>query len=262
MKDITRVRGVGSAARRVALLAAMLILAAGTSQADRYGHGSERGRGGGHGYGDGAGRGQGVWQGGRTKGGGRGYGGGGRVYGGGRAYGGGGGGGRVYGGGRAYGGGGGYVYRGGGSRDYGRTYGGGGGRHFYGVRPIYVGGGSYCGGGSYYGSYGYRRFYPRSYVRVGIGFAAPHYSYSQSYTQYADPYVDSSPSVSIDVANEPPAGCYYYDPFCDEQFSNLDDYTEHVESHDHAKTIQIIQRDSGNTLRTLEFVGGYWSAQK
>ena len=50
---------------------------------------------------------------------------------------------------------------------------------------------------------------------------------------------------SIDVTNDPPAGCYYYDRFCDRQFSNLDDYTEHVESQDHPKTIEIIRKRLG-----------------
>jgi hypothetical protein len=75
------------------------------------------------------------------------------------------------------------------------------------------------------------------------------------------PPVETESSTQVDVTNEPPAGCYYYDRFCDRQFSNLDDYTEHVESQDHPKTIEIIQNDSGDTLRTLEFVGGYWSVQ-
>ncbi len=64
------------------------------------------------------------------------------------------------------------------------------------------------------------------------------------------------------MTNDPPAGCYYYDPFCDKRFANLDDYTEHVDSQDHAKTIEIVEKDSGERLRTLEFVGGYWVVQK
>ena len=76
------------------------------------------------------------------------------------------------------------------------------------------------------------------------------------------PPVETESGTQVDVTNNPPAGCYYYDRFCDRQFSNLDDYTGHVESQDHPKTIEIIRKDSGDRLRTLEFVGGYWNVQK
>ena len=76
------------------------------------------------------------------------------------------------------------------------------------------------------------------------------------------PPVETESGTQVDVTNDPPAGCYYDDRFCDRQFSNLDDYTEHVDSQNHPKTIEIIRKDSGARLRTLEFVGGYWSVQK
>jgi hypothetical protein len=75
------------------------------------------------------------------------------------------------------------------------------------------------------------------------------------------PPAETESGTRIDVANEPPAGCYYHDRFCDRQFSDLDEYTEHVESQDHPKTIEIVRQDSGARLRTLEFVGGYWRVQ-
>lgn len=68
-------------------------------------------------------------------------------------------------------------------------------------------------------------------------------------------------SNEIDVENEPPAGTYYRDRFCNRTFSTLDDYTEHLESKHHSQTIDIIERDSGERLRTLEFVDGYWQVQ-
>ena len=206
MNGLVSVRGAGSAALRVALLAAMLMLAAGLSQAAPDG---------------------------------------GRAYsgGGGRAYSGG--------GGRAYSGGGGRTYSGGG----GRAYSGGGGR-------TYGGGGRYYGGGRYRGPYGYRSMHPRTFVSLGIGPGLPYY-YPPAYRYYVEPYpVEVESGTSIDVTNEPPAGCYYYDRFCDRQFSNLDDYTDHLESQDHPKTIEIVQKDSGDGLRTLEFVDGYWSVKK
>jgi hypothetical protein len=243
MDSLVNVRGVGPAFRRVALFAAMLILAAGTSQADGSGgHGSDRGgrrsgrtwHGGERTHRDGGGRGdsRGWRDGGSRRGDGRSYGGGG---------------GRSYGGGRSHGGG--WSYGG-----DGRARGDVGSRHYW--------------GGGHGGFRGYRYVYPRTYIGLGIGYATPYYDYvpqpyAQPYPQYVEPNsVDSSPGGGIDVTNDPPAGCYYYDPFCDQQFANLDDYTEHVESHDHAKTIDIIERDSGERLRTLEFVDGYWSVQK
>jgi hypothetical protein len=292
MNGLACTRVAGSAALRVGLLAAMLMLAAGTSQADRDG-----GRGSGQGqrtHGRGGDRGN-------NGGGGRSYnGGGGRSYngGGGRTYGGGGGSGYTGGGGRTYGGGGGSAYNGGGGRRYkdgggsifsggggrsyggggGRTYIGGGGRSYGGGSRIYIGGGGpvYGGGSGCYGGvpyysgvryytpypYPYRYVRPRTVISFGIGLGLPYYC-PPTYRSYVEPYpVEVESSSSIDVENEPPAGCYYYDQFCDRQFSNLDDYTAHVDSQNHAKTIAIIRRDSGERLRTLEFVDGYWSVMR
>jgi hypothetical protein len=246
-------RGAGSAALRVALLAAMLVLAAGTSQADP-GDGRGYGRGGrmhggagerGHDRGgDRTRRGGGDRDYGRADGGhgGRSYGGGGQSYGGG---------GRSYGGGSQSYGGGGRSYGGGGHSYYGggQTYGG-----------YYRGGVRYYDGGRYYGSYGYRYARPRTIVRFGIGLGLPYYC-PPAYRYYAHPYPVSVES-GIDVTNEPPAGCYYYDRFCDRQFANLDEYTDHLDDQDHPQTIEIVREDSGDAIRTLEFVGGYWSVKQ
>ena len=66
----------------------------------------------------------------------------------------------------------------------------------------------------------------------------------------------------VDVTNEPPAGTYYHDRFCNRNFSTLDDYTDHLESKHHSQTIDIIERDSGQRVRTLEFVNGLWQPQQ
>jgi hypothetical protein len=222
MNGLASTRGVGFTALGAVLLAATLMLAAGPSQASPHGG---RGSGGG-------------WHGGGGYGGG-----GGRSYGGGHAY-------RSGGDGRAYADRGARFYGGGG-----RNYGGGGGRYYGGGRAFY-------GGGRFYGHYGYRYVHPRSYTRFSIGIGVPYY-YPPAYRYYVEPYpVEVESSTSIDVTNEPPANCYYYDRFCDLQFSNLDDYTDHVENQDHPRTIEIVDKDSGDTIRTLEFVGGYWSVKK
>ena len=166
----------------------------------------------------------------------------------------------------------------------------------------FIGGGfryGYCGG---YGGYRvYRapvRCYraPRSYFSLGIGFGWPGYYAPPVYVYDAPRVVAPAPRVyrepayddrrddrdydrddhryydrdedrsrhsrEIDVENEPPAGSYYHDPFCNRTFSTLDDYTEHLQSHHHTQTIEIIERSSGDRLRTLEFVDGYWQVQQ
>src|SRR5205085_2893953 len=84
--------------------------------------------------------------------------------------------------------------------------------------------------------------------------------------QYDDDHSRSTPgvhgTVEIDVTNEPPAGSKYYDSFCNRQWSNLDDYTEHLQHEHHAQTIEVVDRRSGNALRTLEFVDGYWQVRQ
>ena len=160
-------------------------------------------------------------------------------------------------------------------------YHGGGGYHQGGGRS-YGGGGRYYGGGHYYGGgvryiRPYRYYHPRAFINFGIRFGTPTYYYRPVYRYYDPVYTEprhvyveprqqyvepdrgyDDGSGQIDVENEPPAGCYYYDPFCDEQFRNLDLYTDHLQSHDHAQTIEIVQENSGHTLRTLELVDGLW----
>ena len=247
MNGLASARGAGPSVLRVVLLATMLMVAAGTSQADQGGgRGSGRGR--------------------RARSGDRNHnGGGGRTHssGGDRSHNGGGG--RTYSGGddRSYDGGGGRTYSGGGGRTYsggGRTYGGV--ERYYGSSVRYYGGGGHYQGGGYYGSYGYRHLRPRAFISFGIGLGLPYYC-PPAYRYRVEPYpVEVESGTSIDVSNEPPAGCYYYDRFCDRQFSNLDDYTDHLDGQDHPNTIEVVREDSGDALRTLEFVGGYWSVKR
>jgi hypothetical protein len=208
MSALTRVGTTGLAAFRVVLFAAVLMLGAGASQADREG-------------GRAASRGE-------------------HASGGGRTY---------AGADRATRGGGG-TYYGGGARSYGDR----GGHAFGGARHVY-------GGGPYYGHYRYRYLRPRTFVSFGFGW--PYYDRPVHPYYYAEPYpvaVESRPD--IDVTNEPPSGCYYYDRFCEERFSTLDEYTDHLDSHDHARTIEVVEKESGDRLRTLEFRGGYWSVKR
>jgi hypothetical protein len=144
-----------------------------------------------------------------------------------------------------------------------------------------------------YGGYRYRRYYrPRTYVQFGFGLnTAPYYDpyvYEPAPVYIApepdvivhehlyveppatpvepgpvyDDKTNSSPDGEIDVENEPPAGCYYYDTSCHQRFATLDEYTEHLDSHHHDQVISIVNSDSDETIRVLEFVDGYWQVQK
>ncbi len=150
----------------------------------------------------------------------------------------------------------GYRGNGGGSRQYGnggRRYGGG--DHSYGN-----GGRRYYDGHRYRAPYRVRYVRPHRVIRVGLGL--PYYC-PPSYRGY----VVRRPVVreyvpSIEVENYPPAGCYYYDPYCEREFANLDDCTEHLDGADHSNTVEVVDETTGEVVRTLEFVDGYWSLRR
>lgn len=138
----------------------------------------------------------------------------------------------------------------------------GGGRD-YGDRHRYRGGdrGWYDGGRRYPPP---RRYYdrrPRRVIRIGIGlpYYYPYWSHRHHYVRrpVVREYVPQ-----IDVENDPPAGCYYWDPYCEREWSNLDDYTEHLDGADHGETIDILDESSGDWVRTLVFEDGYWSVRR
>jgi hypothetical protein len=178
------------------------------------------------------------------------------------------------------GGSGGVYYRGGGSAPRGPAYSGGvrsspaprvysrwTGRTSSGVgiyqRPRYYRGYGYRGPGWYGGYYrhGYG-YWPRTYIGFGLGWGVPYddYYYPPPRTVY-QPY---PVRAADEVTNYPPAGCYYYDSYCDRTFRDLDDYTEHIERFegDHPNTIQVVEKKTGDVLRTLEFVRGYWQVER
>lgn len=123
--------------------------------------------------------------------------------------------------------------------------------------PRYYGGPRY-----YYRDTYYRRpvvyRYPRTYVSVGIGL--PYYCPpAWRYRVVRHPVIYD---YAVEVNNLPPAGCYYWDPHCGLEFRDLDSYTDHIDREGHAGTIEIVEYDTGNYVRTLEFVGGYWVVQR
>lgn len=103
----------------------------------------------------------------------------------------------------------------------------------------------------YYSCYypGYH-YWPRSYFSLGIGFGAPYYAYDEPV------YVHRVRRVVIEEL--PPAGCYYYDSYCDERFSCLDDYVDHLSEVDHEPILEVIDGD-GACLNTYGYVHGRWS---
>ncbi len=112
--------------------------------------------------------------------------------------------------------------------------------------------------------YRFHHRYPRSYFRLGIGVPYGYYSYyPYPYYDYDDDDYGGYP-VSVDVTNYPPAGCYYYDPYDDRTFTDLDDYTEFLDraGPDHPATIDVVVAATGDRLRTLEFVGGHWQIER
>ncbi len=66
----------------------------------------------------------------------------------------------------------------------------------------------------------------------------------------------------IQVDNYPPAGCYYYDPYCQRAFVSLDEYTDHLDGADHDELVEILDQDTDEYVRTLELVGGYWGVRR
>ncbi len=121
-------------------------------------------------------------------------------------------------------------------------------------RPDY-GGRGYSGGYRRYGPRGY--YYPRSrsYVHFGIGFGYPYYGdYGPTRV------VVARPVRTILIANYPPSGCYYYDPYCDMRFDCLDDYYEHMQDCGHDATLEVID-GSGDCVGTYGYVNGEWTIE-
>lgn len=145
-------------------------------------------------------------------------------------------------------------WSGGGSGDRGRNYGDG---------RRYRGGdrGGYHGGRSYHAPR--PRYWHRPYrsIRIGIGLPYDYPYWSHRHYVVRRPVVrEYVPQIEVD--NEPPVGCYYWDPYCEREWTTLDEYTEHLDGADHGETLDILDSSSGDWVRTLEFEGGYWSVRR
>ena|SRR5438105_4287739 len=114
-------------------------------------------------------------------------------------------------------------------------------------RSYYPRTGYYPRSGYYYPRYHY---WPRSYFSLGIGVGSPYYYYDSPVVVHRVRHI-----VIEDV---PPAGCYYYDPYCDERFSCLDDYVDHLSDVDHEPILEVIDGE-GSCVNTYGYAGGRWS---
>jgi hypothetical protein len=148
---------------------------------------------------------------------------------------------------------GGRGFVGGGARSYG------GGARYYGGGTRYYGGGTryYGGGAGYHGRPYY--YHPRSVVRLGIGFGFYGPYYDPWYYPVPYPVYEPAPVVhEVVITDAPPAGCYYYDPYCERRFSSLDAYLDHLDSSDHDAIIEVIDRRSGDRIHTYEYSHRDW----
>jgi hypothetical protein len=90
--------------------------------------------------------------------------------------------------------------------------------------------------------------YPRIYRHI-------RYSYYGHPSFYAHP---RRFSVSFTLANAPPAGHYYLDPYCDRRFSTLDLYVRHLHGYGHPRRVHVIAFGSGYPAYTYRYRGGHW----
>ncbi len=166
------------------------------------------------------------------------------------------------------------VGRGGASFSGGGHFHGGGGGHSWGGGRGFVGGGRSWGGGrGFYGRgwYGPRHYRPHTVVRFGLGldFGYPVYDPYWDYPYYVPApypvyvdhpvYVDRPVVMDGDeISNEPPDGCYYYDPYCRRRFSSLDRYLDHLKDYDHPEKIDVVRKDDDSTRGTWEYSHGRW----
>ncbi len=102
---------------------------------------------------------------------------------------------------------------------------------------------------------------PRYSVRIGIGLPYYYPYWSHRHHIVRRPIVrEYVPQIEVD--NEPPAGCYYWDPYCERDWVTLDEYTEHLDGADHGGTIDVLDESTGRWVRTLVFDDGYWSVRR
>ena len=60
------------------------------------------------------------------------------------------------------------------------------------------------------------------------------------------------------LAHAAPDGYLYHDPYCDESFVSLEIYRTHLHRHHHPRVVRVLERDSGDCVRTYHYSNGDW----
>ena len=60
------------------------------------------------------------------------------------------------------------------------------------------------------------------------------------------------------LANAAPRGYDYYDPYCDENFSSLVVYRQHLHMHHHPRIVRVIEDGSGDCVHQYRYDDGEW----
>jgi hypothetical protein len=56
----------------------------------------------------------------------------------------------------------------------------------------------------------------------------------------------------------PPPSYFYWDPYCQERFGSLESYRSHLYGHPHPGIARMIDRESGDCVRTYRWDEGGW----
>ncbi len=95
--------------------------------------------------------------------------------------------------------------------------------------------------------YGHSRSYRRDFRYGPIHHGRGH-AYRNVYPQRI--------SGGFSIGNQPPAGSYYFDPYCDLPFASLDLYSDHISAYGHPWRVQVIAARSGYPVSTYGYRGG------
>ena len=90
-------------------------------------------------------------------------------------------------------------------------------------------------------------FHPPAY---GYGYG---YGYSCAPNAYGPGF-----STSFVLTNLPPAGYYYWDPYCQSRYGSLDFYLSHFDDVDHRRVVEVIDVDSGRPVYEYRYSRGRW----
>ena len=91
----------------------------------------------------------------------------------------------------------------------------------------------------------YSNYRPRSYYTGS--FHRPRFVYRNGF------------SLGFVIGSVPSYGYRYFDPYCDMGFSNLGVYYDHCYDHGHPDAILVLDIQSGYSIASCAYRGGYWA---